>query len=557
MKITLYGQSDLTTAILGALRLGQHEVKHLTNKSFDASHAIPCDAVITVECRNSIDIVNAYLDSGIRAYTLDRNETRLPGWPVAAFDTFNAGDFTKWGFLNHATPDAYRNPEPGQLICAFYPGGPLVLEERPKPRMQWVREAFHKESLAEAPRVWIVGGGPSLRDFDWNLLAGEVVIGANRAFEMPNVGMTITIDPLFDRLSHNGDLGHESRRLWREYPGLKIYAAADNTPPLCDDVIMVPRVTNRVDDCMPPRFDNFGKASNSGYAALKFAWMLGAKNIYCLGFDMAGENGVTSWFHDGYNQVWQDSIYDEYRAEMDAAAPYLEADGVNVTICGPTSLTAFPKITLAEAADALSSKPSRPVVCGFYTRGTKYQQEAEAMARSAVAFGLDVSLVDVENLGDWKANTDQKPEAIRFALERMEGRPIAFVDADARFRAYPALFDYFTEGNWNLGLSHFDWDQFPDDPRTGRELSSAVMLLKDKCSVLQLLGDWIESIKSGTGDWEQRVLQNLLANPKHNLPKIMEIPMRYNQIFDHMSGLGLPVIEQMQASRRLKEEVAA
>lgn len=554
MKIIVYGQTEMAQAVAGALKHASHDVKSLTNKYFAPE---PCDAAITVECGNSLDIVQQYTARGTRVYTLDTKDTVLPGYPVAVFEKFNVGDFTKWGFLNHATPDAYRNPEPEQIICSFYPAGPLVLEERPKPSMQRIHEVFHKESLAEAPRVWIVGGGPSLRGFDWDLLQGEVVIGANRAFEMPNVGMTITIDPLFDRLSHNGDLGHESRRLWRDYKGLKIYAATDNTPPLCDNVIMVPRVTNRVDDCMPPRFDNFGKASNSGYAAVKFAWMLGAKNIYCLGFDMAGENGLTSWFHDGYNQVWQDGIYDEYRAEMDAAAPFLETDGVNVTICGPSSLTAFPKITLAEAAATLSRKPSRPVVCGFYTRGTKYQQEAEAMARSAVAFGLDVSLVDVENIGDWKANTDQKPEAIRFALERMKGRPIAFVDADARFRAYPALFDAFAEGDSELGLSYFDWDAFPNDPRHNRELSSAVILLKPTRRVIALLARWTAAVKAGEPIWEQKILQRMVESPVGRKLSVMEIPMRYNQIFDHMSGLGLPVIEQMQASRRLKSEVAA
>lgn len=554
MKIILYGQSEAALAALGALKLAQYDVVHRTNKYFDPRSLESCDTVLIIECANAFQIAGAYLGKGIRAFILDRKPPVLPGYPVAVFESFNVGDYTMWGFLHHPTPDAYQNPEPGQLVCSFYPAGPLVIEERPKPTYQHITEVFHPKSLSEAPRVWIVGGGPSLKNFDWNLLSGEVVIGANRAFEMPNVGICVTIDPLFERLSVNGDLGHDQREAWRKYPGIKIYAA-HNEEPRSHDVILAPRA--RKDDTMPPKLGNIGKASNSGYAALKVAWAMGAKKIYCLGFDMGGINGMQAWFHDGYPEVFTDSLYSEYREEMNAAAPHLAADGVEVTICGPTALTAFPTITLAEAADALSSKPLRPVVCGFYTRGTKYQQEAEAMARSAVAFGLDVSLVDVENLGDWKANTDQKPEAIRFALEHHDGAPIAFVDADARFRAYPEIFDYFTEGNWSLGLSYFDWDQFPNDPRTGKELSSAVMLLKAKCPVLTLLDDWIDSVKSGTGDWEQRVLQNLLANPKHNLPKIMELPMRYNQIFDDMSSLGLPVIEQMQASRRLKEEVAA
>lgn len=554
MKIIVYGTSDYIPAVIGALKLAQHEVTHLTYKYFQADSPPKCDTAIAVECPNSLEIVQAYMTAGIHSYTLDTKETVFPGYPVAAFLPWSVGDFHLWGFLNHATPDAYQNPEIGQLVCSFYPSGPMVLEEHPKPSYQYITEVFHEESLAEAPRVWIVGGGPSLRDFDWNLLQGEVVIGANRAFEMPNVGMCVTIDPLFDRLSINGDLGHDQRDAWRKYAGLKIYAA-HNEEPRSHDVIMAPRA--RRDDTMPPKLGNIGKATNSGYAALKVAWAMGAKKLYCLGFDMGGIDGLQAWFHDGYPEVFTDSIYNEYREEMDAAAPHLSADGVSVTICGPTTLAAFPTITLAEVAGLLSTKPLRPVVCGFYTRGTRYKQEAEAMARTAVAFGLNVSLVDVENLGDWKANTDQKPEAIRYALARHDRAPIAFVDADARFKAYPAIFDYFTEGNWNLGLSYFDWDAFPNDPRSGRELSSAVILLKDQPVIESLLESWAVCVRAEKYKWEQRVLQELVESYLDDRLNILELPMRYNQIFDDMVSLGLPVIEQMQASRRLKEEVAA
>jgi hypothetical protein len=558
MKIIVYGTHEIVPAVVGALKMARHEVTHLTHKFFEVDSPPQCDAAIAVECPNSLEIVQAYMAAGIPSYTLDTKETVVPGYPVAAFLPWAVGDFHLWGFLNHKTPDVYRNPQAGELICAFYPGGPLVLERRPAPSHQWLAEVFHEKSLAEAPRVWVVGGGHSLKDFDWSLLEGEVVIGANRAFEQPNVGICITIDPLFERLSFNGDLGHESREKWREFKGLKVYAACETGPPRSDDVILAPRKTNKQDDCLPPTVHNLGKASNSGFAAVKLAWALGAKQIYCLGLDMGGVEGRQAWFHDGYPDVYADSCYEEFRREMDAAAPYLAADGVSVTVCGPSALTAFPTITLDAAAELLSLKPARPVVCGFYTRGTRYKQEAEAMARTAVAFGFDVDLVDVENLGDWKLNTDQKPEAIRFALDaQLPGRSIAFVDADARFRAYPRLFDVFAAGDSELGLSFFDWDRFPLDPRAGRELSTAVMLLKQTKGVMRLLDKWIEYVKEGRNEWEQRVLQSLLSDYSGPTLKTMEIPMRYNQIFDDMSQLGLPVISQMQASRRLKSEVAA
>lgn len=556
MKVIVYGLHEDALQAIEALLQAGHDVTHLTNKYFDSDRPAPCDAALIVECRNWYEIANAYLCGGTRVFTLSSLPPILPGYPVATFTESTIGDPSRWAFLGHAAPDTYRNPEPGSMICSFYSPGPIRLEPRPAPIRPKLPEVFHAQSLADAPRVWVIGGGPSLRDFNWELLKGEVVIGANRAFEKPHVGITITIDPLFERLSTNGDLGSEQRKAWREYKGVKIYAACETDPPRSDDVVLAPRMTNKQDDVIPPRVDNIGKASNSGYAGVKLAWAMGAKRIYCLGFDMAGEGGRQAWFHSGYPEVHPEGIYDEYRRQMDEAAPHLEADGVRVTICGPTALTAFPTITLAEAAGLLSTKPLRPVVCGFYTRGTRYKEEAEAMARSAVAFGLDVSLVDVENLGDWKANTDQKPEAIRYALQKLN-RPIAFVDADARFKAYPALFDAFAEGDSELGLSFFDWDAFPADPRKGRELSSAVMLLKNTTPVWALLDTWIRALANSGRTWEQRVLQEILSNYAGPTLKTVELPMRYNQIFDSMSSLGLPVIEQLQASRRLKCEVAA
>lgn len=560
MNIVVYGNGDATRATVGALRLTQHKVAHLSRKYFKAEDIPPSDIAILIECGNECEIMTACIERNIRVFTLSADMPEFPGYPVAVFSPFSVGDYTMWGFLNQSIPDTYRNPESAMLICSCYPSAPMVIEEYPreKPPLARATEMFHAESFKQAPRVWIIGGGPSLRDFDWSLLEGEVVIGANRAFEQPNVGITLTIDPLFERLSHNGDLGHESRQKWREYPGVKIYAVNEQNPPRGNDVAALYRAHDTA-DVMPPRLDNIGLASNSGYGAVKFAWAAGARDIYCLGFDMSGENGLQAWFHDGYPEVYtDDSTYPKYRAEMDSAAPFVEADGVNVTICGPTALRAFPTITLAEAAAILSRKPSRPVVCGFYTRGTRYKQEAEAMARSAVAFGLDVELVDVANLGDWKANTDQKPEAIRFALDcQMPGNCIAFIDADARFRSYPVLLDWFASFDSDLGLSYFDWDRFPNDPRAGRELSSAVMLLNPTAAVFALLDQWIARVADSSGQWEQRVLQDLLTDYTGPPLKTMELPMNYNQIFDDMASLGLPVIEQMQASRRLKGEVAA
>lgn len=556
MKILVYQHTGAGADAIAALTRAGHQACERNAAYFNRLEIEKCDTVLIVDARRRFEIVDAYTARGIPAFTLDFGPTELPGYPCAAFLPEQIKDPAQWDFIAQPVPNVLTNPPQDRMICSFYTAAPLELGkntptfERPRD----ITDCFHGESLKDAPRVWIVGGGPSLKGFDWDLLHGEVVIGANRAFEQPNVGIVVTEDDNFQRRVRGGDLGQAARERWSDFPGIRVFAACYKSNPIGDGIHVVRRAARDEPDVDRPTLENIGRSSNSGFAALKLAWAMGAKRIYCLGFDMAGENGEQAWFHSGYPTKHGARVYDEYRLEMDAAAPRLEADGVRVTICGPTALTAFPTITMAEAAGLLSTKPLRPVVCGFYTRGTRYKEEAEAMARSAVAFGLDVSIVDVENLGDWKANTDQKPEAIRYALQKLD-RPIAFVDADARFKAYPALFDAFAEGDSELALSYFDWDAFPADPRKGRELSSAVMLLKNTTPVWALLDTWIRALANSGRTWEQRVLQDILSNYAGATLKTVELPMRYNQIFDSMSSLGLPVIEQMQASRRLKEAV--
>ena len=558
MNIAVHGRSENAPRIVDALRRGGHNAFHRTDKFFRDSDVEQVNAAFVVESSRKSAIIEAYLRKGIPLYTVDREAVQIPGYPVATLTDQALIDADSWRFVMDPIPSAYTNPEEGRLLCAYYPAAPFDLNNVP-PRTKRIMlpditEFFHAQSLAEAPRVWILAGGPSLRGFDFDLLHGEVVIAVNRSYECPHAGMVVTMDDRFQRWAIAGEAGMDRER-WRNFPGIKIYSACESSEPIQDAMVLARR--HKDIEAPIPTLENTGAASNSGYSAINIAWAMGAKEIYLLGFDMRGEHGKSAHYHGEYTSAENDSVYEKYRGQLDCAAPRLEKAGIRVTVCGPTALTAFPTITLAEAAGLLSTKPLRPVVCGYYTRGTKYQQEAEAMARSAVAFGLDVSLVDVENLGDWKANTDQKPEAIRFALERHGGAAIAFVDADARFRAYPALFDVFAASDAEIGLSYFDWDAFPGDPRTGRELSTAVMLLKPTKAVLRLLDKWIKAVKAGSTQWEQRVLQDLLSNYAGRTLKTMELPMRYNQIFDSMASLGPPVVEQMQASRRLKSEVAA
>lgn len=59
--------------------------------------------------------------------------------------------------------------------------------------------------------------------------------------------------------------------------------------------------------------EGIGCGGNSGFAALNLADVLGADPIYLLGFDMKGENGKVTHFHDGYaEKAPSDSLCDRW-----------------------------------------------------------------------------------------------------------------------------------------------------------------------------------------------------------------------------------------------------
>mgnify|MGYP002682074433 CR=1 FL=1 len=73
-------------------------------------------------------------------------------------------------------------------------------------------------------RCFIVGGGPSLKGFDFGRLRGERVIAINRAFEAcPTADIMFAMDPrLYDWIT-SGQLGDEARARFDSFAGIKAW----------------------------------------------------------------------------------------------------------------------------------------------------------------------------------------------------------------------------------------------------------------------------------------------------------------------------------------------
>lgn len=184
---------------------------------------------------------------------------------------------------------------------------------------------------------YLIGGGPSLKDFDFNLLTHKKTISINKAFlYVPNTDVLYWSDSVF----YNGH-----SKYIHKFNGLKV---TNKPKPVKEDIINL-KHTGRTGLELDPSALRSG--NNSGYAAINLAYHLGAKNIVLLGYDMACTQTDTH-FHGGYDLGHPDKHF--YERQM---IPYFESlvqplkdEGVNVFNANPESkLECFPKITLEQA----------------------------------------------------------------------------------------------------------------------------------------------------------------------------------------------------------------
>jgi len=145
-------------------------------------------------------------------------------------------------------------------------------------------------------KVFIIGGGPSLKNFDFNRLKDEDTIVTNVAvFDVPNPDYFITVDYTF--LQKVKSRLKKFQRL--EMKKVFIVGMHHNFMREVDDVFIDLKhkilydlslfnmiVQAKREDGIGYTFDDFRTGINSGYCALQLAIILGYKEIYLLGMDL-------------------------------------------------------------------------------------------------------------------------------------------------------------------------------------------------------------------------------------------------------------------------------
>lgn len=197
----------------------------------------------------------------------------------------------------------------------------------------------------------VIGGGPSLRGFNWSFLAGrERCLVINRAFlDVPTADCWFSED------------ARVVTELWgaklREFKGTKVWhaiekGAVEDVKAADPSIKIIGKI--REDKFWSKRFsDGLSYSSNSGVGAINIAWLLGADPIYLLGFDCRTSGLRMENFHDDYRKhdpLWEvgSNAADNFKSDFEGWVQPHTKDTQIINVINPaypSALTCWPTMT--------------------------------------------------------------------------------------------------------------------------------------------------------------------------------------------------------------------
>jgi hypothetical protein len=233
----------------------------------------------------------------------------------------------------------YNSNRRSRINIGADPNIPIVQHRDVNSNIQKNNKTIDKvDPIWEGETIYIIGGGPSLKDFDWNKLIGKRTIAINKAIvSYPNADALYWTDSrVYGWHKHEID----------KFKGLKYTIRHHITYPA--DV----KILKKGDKFgLNESKDSLCHGNNSGYAAINLAYLLGAKRIVLLGYDMHND-GKNGHYHDGYPvPVTGDNIYrDQFMPGFQILADLLKQKKVDVFNASvASSLTVWPRINFDQA----------------------------------------------------------------------------------------------------------------------------------------------------------------------------------------------------------------
>lgn len=185
------------------------------------------------------------------------------------------------------------------------------------------------------PEIWsggeafVMGGGPSLRGFDWARLRGRHVVGCNDAYEHGDVVDVVAFGdmPFWRR---RGD--HLVRAKNRHG-----FLAVTNFPNSPEAFVGHAHIVRRLRHKWSRSQEALCWLGNTGAMAVNLAARLGARRIVLLGFDMdLGPGGATNWYEDNRRPPTR-KLLDKFLGTFEEVARGCREEGIELINANPRS----------------------------------------------------------------------------------------------------------------------------------------------------------------------------------------------------------------------------
>jgi hypothetical protein len=178
------------------------------------------------------------------------------------------------------------------------------------------------------------------------------------------------------------------------------------------------------------------------------------------------------------------------------------------------------------------------IVCAFYT--PDYAPVVAGLVEGLDRLGLAYHLEEVPPAGGWEANTRLKPQFIASCLNRFSGQDILYLDADARLRKEPVLFNNIST---DIAIRLF---RVTKRGRTWLRPSANTIYFRNTVASRCLVESWVRlSAEAQPYEVDEDTLCRALDEAKEL--SITTLPISYSKVFDAEGSD--PVIEQLQVSR--------
>jgi len=204
---------------------------------------------------------------------------------------------------------------------------------------------------------FLIGGGPSLVDFDFRKIENQLSIGINKSFIKFPTTVNYAMDVRFyDLITFpENDKLKNLHQQWLDYRGIKVFLKHSSKTRYDPSVYFVPKFpTNALS--LDLKKGIWG-GNNSGFGSLMLACALGAKRVGLLGFDLkvkepkdSKENKIETHWHSGYGnekkETYQKKL-DKFKECFTSYASAIAEQGISVVNLNlDSALNCFPKDTL-------------------------------------------------------------------------------------------------------------------------------------------------------------------------------------------------------------------